>query len=467
MVQIKIIDSENSVKKKKKVSKKTKKSWRKHVNIKDVDDFLEDKRLEERLGIPFAKRSDKELFAIDTTPDLHLIDEDHKKSKAAYRLALKNSEPRCYAILKPSSAVPDPIVKRNRVKTPEERKNPITKHIEKIRKLNGQLKLKEKIALKNRKLAEERKKNQPKRGEYNLDIWNVQPTEEVEIKTKIDSQWLTSETLKHTLAIKGVKKRNIPKTIHTKPSILPAVEPPHPGTSYNPSYEDHQSLLHEVAEKEIKLMKQEAHLDRVTTKMFKKVSPEENTKNRLRELSEGLPSTEGSTSVNDQDLEKNEDPNKLSINPPVKNKKKTLVQRRKIREQNALASEQKQKKLEKKKISDIYRVKILNKKIANREQKSELLSKKKEKLKALKAKETKVLSKNKFEAPDPDFQLGEELSGNLRNTQPAKSLLTDRFKSLQQRNIVAPSTRVLKLNKPKVKRYIKPDHKIQLPKTSK
>lgn len=37
--------------KKKRVSKKSKLSWRKHVNITDVEDFLEDKRLEERLGL--------------------------------------------------------------------------------------------------------------------------------------------------------------------------------------------------------------------------------------------------------------------------------------------------------------------------------------------------------------------------------------------------------------------------------
>jgi hypothetical protein len=36
--------------KKKRVSKKNKKSWRKHTDTKDVDSFLDDKRLEERLG---------------------------------------------------------------------------------------------------------------------------------------------------------------------------------------------------------------------------------------------------------------------------------------------------------------------------------------------------------------------------------------------------------------------------------
>lgn len=38
------------IKKKKHVSKKNKKDWRKHCDIRDVEAFLEDQRLEERLG---------------------------------------------------------------------------------------------------------------------------------------------------------------------------------------------------------------------------------------------------------------------------------------------------------------------------------------------------------------------------------------------------------------------------------
>lgn len=38
------------VKKKKRVSKKSKTAWRKHCDIADVEEFLEDQRLEERLG---------------------------------------------------------------------------------------------------------------------------------------------------------------------------------------------------------------------------------------------------------------------------------------------------------------------------------------------------------------------------------------------------------------------------------
>lgn len=38
------------VKKKKRVSKKNKKAWGKYSDIRDVEEFLEDQRLEERLG---------------------------------------------------------------------------------------------------------------------------------------------------------------------------------------------------------------------------------------------------------------------------------------------------------------------------------------------------------------------------------------------------------------------------------
>ena len=51
VAELKMNKSVESVSKKKRVSKKNKKSWRKHTDIKDVEDFLDDKRLEERLGL--------------------------------------------------------------------------------------------------------------------------------------------------------------------------------------------------------------------------------------------------------------------------------------------------------------------------------------------------------------------------------------------------------------------------------
>ncbi|XP_008557623.1 ribosome biogenesis protein NOP53 [Microplitis demolitor] len=467
---MKIITESEGVKKRKRVSKKNKISWRKNIDIQDVDDFLEDKRLEERLGKPFSKRTAAELFTVDTKPDDKLGNLENVPeitSKAAYRLALRNSEPKCYSSLKSTSAVPDPIAKRNRVRTPEERKNPITRRIEMLRRMNGQLKLKERNAIENKRLAEAKRKSRPKRGEYKLDAWDITPEQVTEINSQMDTQWLSSDTIRHTLANKGLNKRKTPGSVHKKTSVLPAIEPPHPGMSYNPSFEDHQDLLRKVAEKEMKLIKEEKHLERVTTKMFKKVTPEQKEDNWLKESSEGLSLGDKEKTENEKNDDDDDDGVLKSINPPVKRKKKTLVQRRKQKEQRKLKLELKKGKMEKKKVSDLYRLKMLKKKIEVIEHKKQILHEKREKLNAKKALEPKVLSKTKYEEPELDFQMGHELTGNLRSTKPTTSLLSDRFKSLQQRSIVAPSKRVLGLNKAKVKKFIKADHRITMPKTKK
>lgn len=234
------------------------------MDIKDVDKFLENKRLEERLGAPFSERPDSALFSVDKSRDETLLT---TKSERRARLKLQLKEPRCFSALKPHTAVPDPITKRNRVRTREERKNPITRRIENERKINGILKLKEKGALKNRDLADEKRAKRPKRGEFNDDIWE----KDLGIVPELDNEWYTTDTVRHVLANTGRKRKRAPMTLVKKPSVLPAVEIPHPGTSYNPSFADHQDLLREVAAKQLKFEKEEAHLNRVTTKMFKKV----------------------------------------------------------------------------------------------------------------------------------------------------------------------------------------------------
>lgn len=72
----------------------------------------------------------------------------------------------------------------------------------------------------------------------------------------------------------GKLRKRVPESLRKKLSVLPSVEAPHPGTSYNPSLKDHQTLLNEIAQKEMKIIKEEKHIERVTTKMFKRVPAE-------------------------------------------------------------------------------------------------------------------------------------------------------------------------------------------------
>lgn len=61
-----------------------------------------------------------------------------------------------------------------------------------------------------------------------------------------------------------------PKKFDAKPSALPAFEAPHPGTSYNPSYEDHQDLLLEAHVIELeKLKKEERRIRNLDSKIPK------------------------------------------------------------------------------------------------------------------------------------------------------------------------------------------------------
>lgn len=68
---------------------------------------------------------------------------------------------------------------------------------------------------------------------------------------------------------------------------------PHPGTSYNPSKEDHENLLQSVVQFEEKIIRKEDHLNRVTTSMFDKMSAEQRDEARRKEMSAGIEELEG------------------------------------------------------------------------------------------------------------------------------------------------------------------------------
>lgn len=115
-------------------------------------------------------------------------------------------------------------------------------------------------------MAEKKRASRKKIFDCRENVWGE---EEVKLP-ELNHEWLSEDTKRHLHATfnTGVTP---PKSLVKKTSHVQATEIPHPGMSYNPSYNDHQSLLAEVAEKELKLMKDEKHLLRVTSMMFKKV----------------------------------------------------------------------------------------------------------------------------------------------------------------------------------------------------
>lgn len=135
-----------------------------------------------------------------------------------------------------------------------------------------------------------------------------------------------------------------------------AIQAPHPGTSYNPTLKDHQDLLEAVKQRELKIIKQEEHLNRVTTAMFKKVPAEQRDIAKLKELRSGIDDDDDVNGEDSNTDENDEDKNELiAINPPVVVKPKGKKARRNQKEQKALKQQLLNKKLEKKKITDIHR----------------------------------------------------------------------------------------------------------------
>merc|ERR1711881_208054 len=108
--------STTAPKRRKGASKKNKKSWRKNTDIDDVNEFLEDQRLEERLGGAFDERADDELFIVDKGQE---EEKAVTTTRAARKKAAAEKPLRCHANLTPE-------VPQEKHETPGQRRNPIT-----------------------------------------------------------------------------------------------------------------------------------------------------------------------------------------------------------------------------------------------------------------------------------------------------------------------------------------------------
>ena len=445
------------VKKKKHVSKKNKKDWRKHCDIKDVEEFLEDQRLEERLG-KFEKKPDSELFVIDTGGDTKTEDVDEKPILSAKlrKRAKLNAIPKCFEVLLPSSKVEDPNTKRNHVNPVGIKPTALSKLAEKRRFEKGILKKKLDDARKNRLLARDKKRKAKQvRHNFNLDLWGKDMPEAKGVPETLCDDFIPPEAQLHNV-LPTQRLRPKPPASETVVSRS-AIDTPHPGVSYNPSFKEHQELLHEVVKHEEKMMKREAHLNRVTTKMFKKLTAQEKENQWREEMNVVLP-TPHNPAENPTDSDT--DNEYKAINPPVKNKKKDHKARRKQKERIEERERLKREKINKKKITDIYKLRKLESSISKRER-SQAAERVKRATKRAERASVAMPSLNAHKVPvrEPDLVQPQELSGDLRNIDANANLLRERFESLQHRGALAAS-RVMMRKKRKVKSYFKPGHKV-------
>ncbi|KAL7018488.1 hypothetical protein ACKWTF_010775 [Chironomus riparius] len=327
--------------KKRHVSMKKKASWRKHTDIADVEQFLEEQRLQERIGANIEK-TDAELFKVDKTPNL-------RTTSARLEKKLRAQEPsKCFISLENNSKVQDPITKRNRVRTLEERKHPLLKAKIKRNKELGIIPERKLQSMTDRIAASKKViVTKEKEIDFQKDLWDGEE-EGMKENPELASSWVNKDLKQYHLKNLGIDTVKVPQITYERRSQLKAIDVL-PGTSYNPNKEDYDSLIGAVVEKEAAHMKQSEKLNRSLKAVYQKTTKSELKRRKRTEMREGFP-TNGP--IRDDDEQPSGDEYKTT-NPPVRNRKKDLMKRRKQKEHRLRMAQAEKDKTELKKIKDL------------------------------------------------------------------------------------------------------------------
>jgi len=378
-------------KKKNNTSRKKKKDWRKNIDLTEVEDALEKERLELRTGGLVVNKPNNELFVVEKSL------EETKKSSVNVK--------RDYRYFVDRIIVPDPsLVKLPKVLSKKERIRQKIQENKQLSKLQRQL------------LRRILKKPNITKKEIN-DLWEKN-LEEVK-QNLFNKNVVTQYTEK--LRQQSPKKRPVHKL---SPFNKNAVEIAHPGTSYNPTYDDHQKLLAKEHDKEVKrIIKKESLQKALAVKRSEIVTPEI----IVNELIEGLGIQEADSATENRDDDDDEEEQTALIQPTKPKSKKqrkheARIERRKHIKDFVIKRE-KQYQGMKKILFEIDQ--------AKREQ---------DVRKARRAAKVKrpMLSRTRYEEPDEEFKLSSEIQGSLRKLKPEGSVMFDRYMSLQKRCIIEP-----------------------------
>lgn len=157
-------------------------------------------------GVHCRKVSDKtneELFEIDTKPQRKKV----KKiglTKLEKRKLLLTRTPKCFASLENESKVTDPITKRNRVRTKDERKHFIAKSIEAANAAKGIVKKKLVTSLADRAKSLEasaEKSSKNKKKVFDKDIWEMGTLRDQ--RKDFKNEWLDENVTNHNIVNTG------------------------------------------------------------------------------------------------------------------------------------------------------------------------------------------------------------------------------------------------------------------------
>merc|ERR1711872_694152 len=266
---------------------------------------------------------------------------------------------------------------------------------------------------------------------WDEDSPNAPQNEKKTGEDQADDSWISDEARTHTKiwTTKHVPKASKSRNFDTG-TLLPPVEVPHPGQNYNPALSDHQDVLWKATMVELAKEKERLKVERQTTEMFPTKDKAPTEKSILLEMSEGIPELGGKVD-NDEEEEKSTPQNEVENSTEVtaedgdsEDKSSTGVKpktRKQRRDMKIRAYQERQLKLAKKKKlkeDEVFRLKSMKKELHAQTEQTKRRQARKEERRVEKMKNPIALSKYKYEAPEIEIKLSEELTGNLRNWKP-------------------------------------------------
>ncbi|XP_068766174.1 ribosome biogenesis protein NOP53 [Struthio camelus] len=391
---------------------------------REIGDFLEDVALQQRAaGGLIAEKPDESLFFVDTGN----AEKDRKLNKG------KEKPLHIDLILQPDSKVPAP-------------KDILAHQIPNGKKQKRKQQLWERLAekgvlpRKERLLRARLRRGPPAKGGSKApEPGRVDPAR------SFYDIWAENNPLDRALAgqdswfLEQTKKQRVkrPARLQKKPSEAPAVEVIAAGGSYNPTFEDHQALLLQAHEVELKKQKAEEKVERQLS--FPPAAEAPTAETLFQEECEGL-LEESDEEGGGPSPEEPGEPLKTGPAAPQK-EKKTEQQRRREKEARALAAQRRREKAARCRRQELFRLRSIRLQVKRWE--AELVRRRQARLakrRALDA-QPRRLGRLKYEAPSLEVQLSDELAESLRTLKPEGSVLHDRFKSLQRRNLIEPRQR--------------------------
>ena len=373
------------------------------VHALQVEEFLEKKTRQERLGPVVEKLPDEDLFFVDTQPESV---SDARQKKMSRKEFHRKKLTRARAIIQVAQNAEPVSVQSFSKKTKNSVSRKNVKHGGKSNELIT---------------STEEKALVPQEGQYDL---------------------FSKETMEFNIRNKAVKAvKSWKKSLRN----VPAVEIDASGCSMNPDYESHQEMVAEAVAAE---MKKQYDRDLLPKAPPKEVEWEDyEQKGELERL---LVESEEEEEEEEEDSDGLED---SGTKVPSRYGKKTIQDRNRQARNKALEKEMELRRKEKLQRRDLEHLKQITEKVKEiEEERDEMRERRQADRKELEESAPPRLGRHKFTPLPIQVMTTEEIQesgGSLRKIKPTPILVKERYKSLQRRGIIEPRVQIQKSGKKK------------------